>query len=79
MSTDSGRPSLDGRAPGDYELRIERVQLDHLARLAEHYVDVISDDHRTADMPMHVRATRSSMLDLLDRLDEARRRGPARR
>ena len=78
MSTSGSRPlSLDGRGP--YSPVLDAVHLDLLTRLVKHMIVAVDDGHVSHDvMPGEARQLRGALIETIDRLNEARRRGPVR-
>lgn len=78
----SHRPAEQAEQPevvdGDHVAYLAGVHLDHLSRLADHLVQAIDDHHEARDMLPGTHRLRSDLIETLDRLDEARRRGPGR-
>jgi hypothetical protein len=73
-----GRPHRGRSAHhrGDLTVYLPPHIVDVIEGLLGHLGETLDDAHRNGDVPPRVRQRRADIVEGMDRLDEARRRGP---
>lgn len=72
-----GEQGTQGGLRTDHVVYLGQVHLDLFDRLAGRLLDSMDDEHMAdGAMPANVQQLRAEVVEAIDRLDEARRRGP---